>query len=443
MNLYEGYNNSLDKINFFVNIRDNREKINLFNSLSDKEKKELIDRISIEELKKFIFSMDKIDRKKIYEYFDRRKLKEYYNSLTDNEKNELLADVDKRYLDLEEDKNKAMDNINRANNSIRTSSNDISKADIVISNKKLEIRNLKSNIKDNKVKLKKVAKEAKKKYKRMLRASRASVLDKIGIISKYRTKKLQDRINEYMEVQKEVEVLGLRDVHLRDQMNKAYSDIEKEKEKKKQARSNIEKNSEVIRLNVQNIGEVNVKLINLSKNEKNILGRKLYGKRVDGRNRVMVTNKLKQKDKKENVNKASQEVVDNKKSNDKVERVTGEVVSTNSKSDTKDKVNGVINNMNAMNELGVNFMPPVPVRVNSNASSKLMDNEIARMNYVQLLIVSSAINYYQNMVMQQLMQQQMQQQYQTQGQGRSRGYVSLMFLLSVILFLISIVFIFF
>ena len=163
----------------------------------------------------------------------------------------------------------------------------------------------------------------------------------------------------------------------------------------------------------------------------------------------MVTNKLKQKDKKENVNKASQEVVDNKKSNDKVERVTGEVVSTNSKSDTKDKVNGVINNMNVMNELGVNFMPPVPVRVNSNTSSKLMDNEIARMNYVQLLIVSSAVNYYQNMVMQQLMQQQMQmqqqvqQQYQSQGQGRSRGYVSLMFLLSVILFLISIVFIFF
>ena len=231
MNLYEGYNNSLDKINFFVNIRDNREKITLFNGLSDKDKKELIDKLSIEELKKFIFSMDKIDRKKIYEYFDKGKLNEYYNSLTDNEKNELLIDVDKRYLDLEEDKNKAMDNINRANDSIRTSSNDISKADMVISNKKLEIRNLKRNIKDNKVKLKKVDKEAKKKYKRMLRASRASVLDKIGIISKYRTKKLQDRINEYMEVQKEVEILGLRDVHLKNQMNKAYNDIEKEKEK--------------------------------------------------------------------------------------------------------------------------------------------------------------------------------------------------------------------
>lgn len=85
MDIYNEFKNIKDKATFFRNISNYNDKLYLWNKLNDSEKKGLISRLSIVELKKILLSLNSYDRKKVYKLFDSKKLAGYYKSLSVDE----------------------------------------------------------------------------------------------------------------------------------------------------------------------------------------------------------------------------------------------------------------------------------------------------------------------------------------------------------------------
>ena len=101
MDIYEEFKNIKDKALFFKKISNYSNKIELWNKLSSSEKKGLISRLSIEDIKILFNSLNSIERKECYQLFDDKKLTGYYKSLSKDEQKRMTSELN----DIEVNKN--------------------------------------------------------------------------------------------------------------------------------------------------------------------------------------------------------------------------------------------------------------------------------------------------------------------------------------------------
>ena len=428
MNIYEEYSNSNYKADFFRKI-DDKDKKELWNNMTMGDKKSLFSWLSIDDINKFLASLSEADRKKAYEYIDKNKLKGIYKSLDDDGKKEMLDNIDSRTLDLMNEKDKTNENVSKATENINNINDNIAKSNVNIAKARVEINDINRQLRDNKINLRKATREEKKKYRQMLRASKCSVLDKIGIIARYRANKLANITEEYLELSNLVNDLRENEANLNIKLENKEKEIDEEKEKKKEYDQQIKDNNTIIRANVHNISNINVSVKNLNANERKLLGRKLFNQKAN--NRVINTNKFKSKSQQKNDDKHEEVKIDD----NNVEKVTGEVV------DTRQTVDNTVNRIDSMHDMGVEFYPPVPVCQNVNFNSNNERQPINNINYEQLLVFYSVMSYYCTM---QLQKQNAINNSNGMEQGytrvHSKGNVSIFMLVGIIIMLLCMYF---
>ena len=473
MNIYYNFIFANDKGKYFNSLSSNDKK-ELWNKLTSKEKssfwieltetqkKSLFSLLSIKEIHNFISMLGFDEKKGIYQFFDRNKLRGYYKSLDEYEKKEMVSLIDKDALDLLVSRDNINNEIKEANKSINDSYSAINKSQEAIVNAKQERRDTRKEFRSNKVSLKKATRDEKKKYIKMLRASRPSVLDKIGFISKIRSRKLAEATDLYLKANQELQKYQDKELKLKEKIDSLNEKIDREKDNKKSNYDNIKLQSAIVNDASLELKNINVKIKSLNKAEKKLLGRKLAGKQVDARNKVMITSKLKGKNSLNSKSEEQEAVIDaptqiveapsqvaetptqtveapaEVKDVEIIDKNDVEVVDT--KNTTRDTVEYALITIDRLSSNGVVFNPPI-VNFSPVVSERIEREPINALNYEQLMIICSAMAFY---CAKQIEKQRQEQQVQGQNVGYSRVYskgnVSLGLLASIIFLLLTFLF---
>ena len=101
MDIYEEFKSIKDKALYFKKIGNYDKKIELWGKLSNSEKKGLISRLSIDDIKTLFNSLNSIERKECYKLFDEKKLTGYFKSLSKDEQKRMTSELN----DIEVNKN--------------------------------------------------------------------------------------------------------------------------------------------------------------------------------------------------------------------------------------------------------------------------------------------------------------------------------------------------
>ena len=91
MEIYDKYIVAKDKASFIRNVNNFDERLYLWRKMSDSERRNIVSRLSISDIRCFIHSMNNVDRRDIYYYFDEMKLNGYYKILSDDEKKRMVS----------------------------------------------------------------------------------------------------------------------------------------------------------------------------------------------------------------------------------------------------------------------------------------------------------------------------------------------------------------
>ena len=473
MNIYYNFIFANDKGKYFNSLSSNdkkelwnkltsKEKSSFWIELTDTQKKSLFSLLSIKEIHNFISMLGFDEKKGIYQFFDRNKLRGYYKSLDEYEKKEMVSLIDKDALDLLVSRDNINNEIKEANKSINDSYSAINKSQEAIVNAKQERRDTRKELRSNKVSLKKATRDEKKKYIKMLRASRPSVLDKIGFISKIRSRKLAEATDLYLKANQELQKYQDKELKLKEKIDSLNEKIDREEENKKSNYDNIKLQSAIVNDASLELKNINAKIKSLNKAEKKLLGRKLAGKQVDARNKVMITSKLKGKNSLNSKSEEQEAVIDEPtqtveapsqvvetptqtveapaevKDVEIIDKNDVEVVDT--KNTTRDTVEYALITIDRLSSNGVVFNPPI-VNFSPVVSERIEREPINTLNYEQLMIICSAVAFY---CAKQIEKQRHEQQVQGQNVGYSRVYskgnVSLGLLASIIFLLLTFLF---
>ena len=452
--IYEEYM-TIDGINsrkdYFFNLSLD-ERIILFNQLSYEELRDLVNSLSLIELKDFFIGLDveKETQNKLCNLLSESQITALYRNLNSDAQKKLSTILTDLHISLEVEKNNLSEEIETSYKNISENNTKIVQSSQKIENTRAEIENNKQTLKDVNKQIKKLDKERKKRLRRQLRASKPRKIDRIAIISKYRTRKLEQRteelnqtIAELNQKQNERDIIEINNENLRETIEQERNNIEQLKDDLKFEASRIKENNKRIR-------NLDVRVKKLSHSEKKILGRKLHKQQLSEIDRVLVTRK---KDKLQNQavnnNSTSQNSVNQPPVTTEVEAHVEAPVSAGIPENTEEQVNERTNNeengkinmqqaiqellkfLESMQQLGVNFNPNTnPLDTTQNAD--LANNPITTTNNMQTLLAG----YVMGMLVPQIKQNQQNQQLPA---SHSRGFVNLSLLLSVILFLFSLV----
>ncbi len=489
--MIEEFKAAEDKVEYFRNLSNSdkkelwksftseEERKEFWHELSSSDKKSVFSWLSIEDIRSFLSTISVDEKKDLYELFDRNKLRGYYKSLSEEEKKQMAYLLGDQALELLTTKENLNQQIIDSRKSMVDSHENIAKASESIANNQANIANTNLEIKQNNVLLKKATKEEKKRLRKLLRAAKPSIFDKIGFISKIRSRKLAEATDIYLAAKSEVDKYQEIDVNLKGKVDEYEKEIEKANKEIAENQENIKKQTMNIKTAAGEIKKVNVTIKKLNKAEKKILGRKLHGKQVDARNRVMVTNRTKGKDltgarvtetREEAPRVVEQprlEVSETKEDEEMVildekvaehtkpktpQNASGNGASGNNaasgndnKNNTEEQIKQTVDNMNQIVQSGVSFFPPRPVNGQTidlgNSADK---NAICSIDMKTLLIICSAAAIAYSYMMQQQEEMKKQQEEQ-QGYTRthSKGNVSLGLLVFIITLLLAIMFLFF
>lgn len=439
MDIKEEYKNTTDKLEFFEQL-SNEEKRNLYNQLVTTIRKDLLSNLPFQQLKKFISICSKDEKIEIYKNLSDIQLKQIYKESSELEKKEMIQVLETRLNDLNNRVDEARSNINNSTSNIESLKQSIENSAMNISVNKQNIKQKEQELKANKVILKKLDKERKRNLKRALRSQKklSSPLNRIGIISKYRTKKYLDRIEQLEQTYKAINNQNMTNAQIYQDINNLKDKIEQEKNNIEQQEQKINQEQQNIKSNISRIERTEIQIKKLSKSEKKMLGRKLYHKVVAERNCVMTckktqTEKFEQIQTKENQAQDIEPKVEEKDSS-KVETIEPQ------KNNTETLINTMINNTKKLQEMGINFYQPThPINVTSNPD--LVSQPIAQISQEQLITMTYTMIALYNYTLQQMLEQHRNQEL-TNSHARtlspnSRGNVTLALLASVIFFVLG------
>ncbi len=429
------------------------EKKLLFNSLNYGEQNQLLESLSLSYVKEFINSYDGRDRRNLYRRLSENQLKAIYNTINEDEKKEMAGLLKEIRGDLLESIQQKQDNIQQASKEINNNNNQIQESTVHLANAEIMLQNQKQQLKENKIKLKKLDKERKKKIKQVLKSSKPSILNRVGIISKRRTAKLRSRIQELELTNQEISSLQDYNTVVRQSIQNQQNIIEREKKSIQQSKENINLSKKTIHCNVKRIGDIEVKIRQASQTEKKVIGRKLYRQQLNmGDCFVSKRNNSKQLNQQKQVssiqiqetNVQNQPLTDLQFTNINPISVDYQTSSKEKKQpivvDTQQSVYNLLNIMDELEKISVDFTNDFS-DIQTVSPDINLSNQIADLNKEQKITMSYAIPIITD-YKRKLKNQKMQMQ-QTEDLGRSRvlqkssGVVSLALLLSMVLFIFS------
>lgn len=455
------------KTQAFLNL-ETQEKQKLYNQMKYSEQRSLLDQLEQTELIEFILSFEEGKRNRLYNQISDHKLKRIYKNLGEKDKQDLLKYLNDMHFNLEMEKEEKYQSINNYQKEITTNQNKIETSKNNTNHSKEEIKNNKQQLKKTKIIIKKIEKQRKQQLKKILKSSKPSVLDKIGIIKKYRTNKLIAQTERLNEIEIELNNQKTDKEKYNQNIINLRTKIAEEKENIKLSQQTITQNIERMNETTKSIGKLDVKIKKLSNSEKRILGRKLQQQQMIQREEIMTRRKtnitvsknpeqsppINQQTKSSNessplptnINSSSNQTNQSPPKESSPNQTT--VSSNQSENSTKKTIEQMQMLLENLQNLGINFLIP-PQHIEENQSIQLLDNPITRMNQVQIILATQIANFYKQYaeMLQKYYQQQMNmnpemQPNQEQGYARTRtksnsGFVSSMLLLSFILFIFS------
>lgn len=439
MDLREIYQNSPDKIDYFETL-SKEEKQELYQQLSIGEQKELLSILPFQYIKEFISTYEIEKQGDIYQRLNDSQLTAIYNTSSQEEKQSMIQAIETRQIKLNETVNRSNQEINKSSSVIAKSTQEIEKSHQNIAINKENIKESRHELKQNKIILKKLNKERKKKLKQVMRAKKSisplRKTNRIGFISKYRTKKYLEKIESLQQIEININDQRMTNEQIQQQINTFNKIIEKEQKNIEKQESRIEKEQANINRNVSRIDRTEKQIKKLSKEEKKLLGRKLYNQTVFARDCIIVR-------KKKETKVAKKEEQPAPIATPKVEVIDPKDVSIEpAQKNTQETVNTVMNNANRLQEMGVNFYPPAN-RINNTQNEDLLKSPMMQITPEQLILMSYTMMAVYNYALQQMMlQQNREQQSLSNGHTRTlspnnRGVVNVTLLMSIILFIFS------
>lgn len=480
MNIVEEYKNTSDKVEFFAQLSDDDKK-NLYQNLSISNQKELLAALPFQYIKRLLSTYSKEDQKRIYKQLSQTQLQALYNNANEDEKKDIADILETIQVDLSTTIESRRNEINQSTNVIETTQQNINQSRENIKIAKENLKEQRRELKQNKVIIKKLERDRKRKLVKAMKAQKKMSLTKksnqIAIISKYRKKKYLQRVQELELATQVLDGQKVQNEATKKTIAELNQTIEKEKNKITASEAKIDAEREKISYNISSIDRTETKIKKLSQTEKKILGRKLYNQKVYERDTIIVRQKQ-PKNVHANTNPqptvASPQNV-NQQANNQAQTPPVQAtppkanapqpvastpstpqaqstptqtddqdkdqtsIQTNSKSNTQDLMNNIFNVANILQQMGVNLNQQ-PNNLSNPQDASLMQNPITQMNQAQMIIASYAMMaFYNQLLQQQLQNQQQQNLIQADPQGHSRGFVNLPLLISIILFIFSLV----
>lgn len=436
MSLISEYRAQIDsnKIQFFKELSKESKK-ELYDGLEKDEQAHLLFLLPFQYIKSFIFSLEKEEQKKIYAQLNNNQLKAIYNSLNESEKQEMEFTLEDRQIDFIRNIDQSMININTAKNEMENAQNQIINSRVQQANARIEIQKQKQELKDIKVQFKQLKKERKRTLQKIKHASKPSILDKIGLFSKRRMNKLMKVTNELEENNKKIDKLRNYNIVVNESIKNANEQIERERQNIIEAKEQILKSKYSIQENTKGIEEIKIEIKKLSQVEKNVLGKKLYRKKLDERN-LLITKpnphslEIPVKEEKKVIEIPS--IIEEKPIEDKKTTVSSKESSTT-------KTQNFLEIFSKLTEMGINFYPStnIPMLPEGEILEEEPVTTITKTQLTMLSYMMAASIIIEQQRRTQLAQNQELSESYTKTLGNRGAFVSLTLLICILLFIFS------
>ena len=450
------YRNSSDKISFFSSLSNDQQK-ELYQSISEIEQDDLLFILPLQYLKDFILSYPIEKRDQFYQKLNDNQLKAIYQSFSSFDKKDMQKVMEERLQNLKNQVDNSSSLVNDHMQEIHSLQEDIQTSTMRRVNAQSDLVVKRRELKDAKVVVKKLEAIRKKRYQKLLRISRPSILDRVGIFSRYKTNKMLEYQNLVNEVNQDLVDANLYKDDVQSDIDTDKKTIIQETENLKAYAQQIKDEKKEIYQRTKEIKKAQVQMRKLSQTEKKLFGRKLYRQVVSERDLVMkrkgnvlgeyrLEEKGMNKDElivdrsltsssyqpKESDAQQAKEALTSPKPE---KSQTVEVVDT--AKTTQQFLNEV---MNAKN-MGIQFYPAFSFPpLNQVQSGQLLQNPIANITKAQIVLATySLMAVYQYMNMLEQSQKQNQEQSQEDRHGFSRGNVHFVLLISILVILFFLV----
>lgn len=416
MNLRDEYEKIEDylKTDYFARLSPNDRK-DLFKELTKEEQNDILENLPFQYLKSFISTYTEQEQRELYRRLNEDQLKAIYTTMNKDEKQQMATVLDEVQNDLLKRIEEKRENINQASNKMIASTNQIKNSTINLANAKINLKTQNQELKQMQVVLKKLDKERERKLKKVLKASKPSIFDRISIISKYRTKKLLNKVEQLEMTNQQLDEMRTNKDQIIQNIKNTEEYIQKEKENIEKSKDRIAESKKEIHLSSKQMKDLTIQVKKVSKTEKRILGRKLYRQQVNMRESIMIRRKPTQTNQQNKENSHP-----------------------NSTSDTKTAINNFIQTIAAQQQAGIEYANS-PLQIDKIQAENLQEDPLSKIDQNQEIVfenICQMISEYQNAKKtHKTNEQDINNQYTRVK--RSSGIVSLSLLLSIILFIFS------
>lgn len=390
---------TLIEIDFFELSAEDR--IRLFNKLSIEERKKLLANIPIGSIELMLNTCSTVEKVYIYEALSKEMLKAVYNRASYEEQENMRGILDNYKAVIADSQNQIHSRLNNLNQSLERTTTTIDDNKNKIAEDRKAIRQAKLDRALAKITLKKLSFEQDLAVRQILRRQNKLSPDrwsnKIAVVSNRRTRKLREALaksdliaKSYQETQTNITQANNDIINLNNDINHAKDVINDAREDRDAVRAAISQNAEELKAN-------KVKLKGITKKEKHLFGKKLFGRILKKQDCVVVRKKSR--------------------------AVT--------QTSTIASVQHINTTVDALNQVGIVCYQPTTA-LNPAIATNLPAIPTTTISTQQEIIALYALmaKCYQKI-------QELQVQ---QGQGHSRGNVNILLLASIIFFIIGFLF---
>lgn len=286
-----------DEQQYFFNSLNYEERQFLFRRLNSIEKTKLINNMFTERLENLLSLFNGEEKEEIYQYLNARQINDLYKKLPEEEKEEFKNKIDTIFEKLNKDREKEIETLGNLHNNIEKKGHDINLSQQNIYDAKNTIKESNIEIIKISIKIKKVERERKRALNKIERVAKPSPLDNVGLFSKIKISMLRKRIENYKEVEERLINVKKSKQDTIATKEEAKQTIINEKDSIVASRTEIKETSKRITMTTKTIRNTEVRIKNVSKADKKMLGSKLSKKTVSTKEAVCKEPKAKEKEK--------------------------------------------------------------------------------------------------------------------------------------------------
>lgn len=435
-----------DQINYFNNLsNDNKKK--LFDKMNVSDKKELLNSLDYYSVIDFFNLFSKDEQKEIIKLITPYNLKRIYNFMTDSEQNRFQEIINEMQIDSIEFGNKLISEQSNSEKKINDNQINIVRSVNNIEQQKENKIQKQKELKENIARIKKISREREKKFKKALRQSKVSSLDKIGIINKFRMNRLKKTLEEFQELDIKLNEEKSNKYNIENEINRATNIITQERENIEQYRQEIKIHEELLKENAKEQKKHSIQIKKLNKMGKKIFGRKLFNKHVSDRNCIIINRPNLHVEKQQD----TEEILDFELGGEQKEEIKSEndvqQVYEQKGDEQREKiatspvdVNKIMKYLEQyfekMSENGINFMP-LQTKISDQSNPNLLNESVATVDSNFLISLM-----YTTMWLQQQLNQRQLTQNETHSKAKGTSSIYILVLIILILIVIGILYLF-